>query len=208
MIEGYRLSKLPKYGKTFVAAFALLLIGVVLWMVFLGAMESGMIGTSDELAGSDIIQEGAHQGEVEIPEEEAIEPLIEDSELVTAPNWSDSGEQRVITEADTSAFLDTEPAVPFRDAFESNLEWSMEHFASELLLFFAAGLLFLFTGYSDRLKRFLYIWLGILIFVHAIGMAGMGFCWPANAIMYVVGPLILLTFLVMAVMILKDLGRN
>jgi len=208
MIEEYRLSKLPKYGKTFVGAFAILMIGIVLWMFVLGGMESGMFFSEDETV-AEIAEESVNKyGNIQ--EEESMEPLIEDSELVTPPDWSDSGEQKVITEEDEGKFSDedTEPAIPFWEKFEDNMESSMEHFSSEVLLFFAVGLVFLFTGYSAGAKKFFYIWLPILVVLHAFGVAGYGFCWPSNFIMYVVGPLILLTLLVLAIMILKDLARK
>jgi len=209
MIEEYRLSKLPRYGKIFIAAFAIMIIGVVLWMFVLGGLESGMVGNGD--ATVEEIAEEAVTDLGTIEEEEAMEPLIEDSELVTPPDWSDSGEQKVITEADEEKFADvgdTAPAISFWEKFEENMEISMEHFSSEVLLFFAVGMVFLFTGYGGATKRFFYIFLAVLIVLHAFGVAGYGFCWPADIIMYVIGPIILLTLLVIAVMILKDLGRK
>ena len=203
MFEQYSLSKWPSYGKTFVAVFALLIIGIVLWMFILGAMESKMF-----CSGPTYDEYGV------VPEKEAMEPLFEESELVTPPDWTDSGEQKVITKGDADDFRnlddygELEPNVSFWNQFSANMGWSIEHFASESMLFFAVGFLFLFTGYSTKTKRFLIVWTGVLIVLHAFGTAGFGFCWPSDFLMYGIGPLLLLTLLLMAVMILKDLGRK
>jgi len=200
MFENIKLSRLPGYGKLFVALFTVLVILVVLWMVLLGAMESGIIGEPVQRFDYEAAEEALDQ---------EIEAIMADEQAVTAPNWTDSGQQEPITPEDEEIFEEyAEEELPFWELFREKVGEGLEHISSQALIFFALGLLFLFTGYSIGIKKFFYWLLAILIALYAIGTSGHGFCWPADFLFYSACPLILIILFIMAIMVLKDLGRK
>lgn len=92
--------------------------------------------------------------------------------------------------------------------FKANMTWSLSHLGTQALLYFAVCLLFFMTTYSHKLKKALFWILGILIGLHIFGIAGYGFCWAANMLTYTMGPIIIVIFFLMAVMILVDLCKK
>jgi hypothetical protein len=92
--------------------------------------------------------------------------------------------------------------------FKANMEWSLAHLSTQALLYLAVGLLFMMTTYSHKLKKFFFWLLGILIGLHVLGIAGYGFCWPGNLFTYVPGPIIIVLFFIMSLMILINLGKK
>ena len=204
MFDDFNLTKLPSYGKLFVGLFGVLIIMVIIWMAVLGSMEAGMLGDDDEY------------GEIMEPYEEYdfeadIETIMADEQAVTPPDWADSGHQEPIEPEDIEEFEDfaeEEYALTFWEKLEENLEWAMEHLAAQALLFFAVGLVFIFTTYSAGTKRF-FIWvLMLLIVLHILGMTGSGFCLPANILLWGIGSLLLVWLLIMDVMILVNLRKK
>ena len=196
MTGDLNLAKLPPYGRTFVALFVVLVMIIIIWMVIVGFMEAGLIGAR----------------EVPITYEEYdissdIRTIMDDEQAVTVPNWADSGKQVPIKESDLKKFkgVDPQKALPFTAKFKENVKMALEHISSQALLFFALGVVFMLTTYSSKTKRFFYWLLGILLILHVLGLSGHGFCWPANMLMWVCGPLILIGFFIMAVMVLVDM---
>ncbi len=227
MLNDFNLSKLPGYGKLFVALYTLLVILVVIWMTILGAMEAGIIGDMGpyddemELAG-EYEPYDDNEDEEAAAAEDYDELLIEDS-AVTPPQWGDSGEQEDIAMADTEMFAGPEEEEEYEEEYEGyvededitfwlhfneNMRAAIEHLSSQAMLFFGLGIFFLFSGYSKGTKKLFFWILGILIGLHLLGISGQGFCWPADLLTYSAGPLILIGFFIMGIMILAGLGQK
>ncbi|UCD93619.1 MAG: hypothetical protein JSU69_07555 [Candidatus Zixiibacteriota bacterium] len=204
MLDDFNLTKLPAHGKLFIVLFGILIIMVIIWMALIALMEAGMLGDFGQY------------GETMEPYDEYdfqadMETIMTDEDAVTPPDWADSGRQEPIEPEDIEEFEDfveEEYALTFWEKLKENLEWAMEHLATHALLFFAVGLVFIFTTYSPGTKRF-FIWvLMLLIVLHVLGMSGSGFCTPANILMWVFGPILLVWLLIMDVMILANLKKK
>jgi hypothetical protein len=181
----FQINNLPVYGKTFVKLFCILVLIIIAWMTLLGLMYCGFIGTHDEQC----VSESTVQ----------METMLAGGEAVTDSVWDD-----------TTQAIDDEIVRQNADGwtrFQENVEWALEHAGTQALLFFALGFLLSGTAYSDKAKKSLY-WLGfVLIVLHVVALSGHGFCTPANVLMYVTGPLLLIVFFIMDVMILSGLKK-
>ena len=195
MFSDFSLAALPLHGKLFVALFTVLFLMVIIWSAVVAAINAGLLGDFE------------NYGDYEAATD--IETAMADSEAVTAPDWADSGEQVPIRPEDTLKFKEYEETqLPFSVRFKDNVEWALEHISTQALLYFALGLLFMFTSYSAKTKRFFFWTVAILIFLHVLGLTGHGFCWPANFLLYACGALILILMFVMGVMVLRNLKRK
>jgi len=207
MFNEFNLTKLPPYGKLFVSLFCVLILFVVLWMSILGLMEARIIGapTYDE---EEAFEEYDAQAD--------LETIALDDEAVTTPDWSDSGEQKQIESEDIpeyeeyaeEQFSEDEYALTFWEKFEENIEWSMGHLSTQTLLFFALGLLFIMTTYSAGVKKFFLWLLALLMILHTLGITGIDFCWPAQLLTWVGGPMLLIVLFIMDLMILVNLRQK
>jgi len=75
--------------------------------------------------------------------------------------------------------------------FEHNLKLAHTHINGQTLLFFAIGLVFLFTSVKPKIKV-VTLWIfGVSVFVHAFGLAGQHFHWFYDDILALSGFLIL-----------------
>ncbi len=102
MIENYRISDLPPYGKVFVGIFTALVLCVLLWVAFIYYVDKGMVDQSRlpaYLSQSNATQPG-HSGRAMSPAdsiradslkqaqiEQEAEIVAGDSEAVLAPVW-------------------------------------------------------------------------------------------------------------------------
>ncbi|UCD95091.1 MAG: hypothetical protein JSU69_03305, partial [Candidatus Zixiibacteriota bacterium] len=174
MFNDLTLGKLPPYGKLFVALFSVLVIIVVVWMLMVGAMEAGIVGFDESAYEEEWYDE--YEFEMDVDE------IMSDEEAVTPPDWTDSGEQEPIEPEDIEKFEEEyeEEEYPFWLRFEDNAIRALEHIGSRAILYFAVGLIFMFTTYPAGAKKFFFWLLGILLILHVIGVTGHGFCWPAN----------------------------
>jgi hypothetical protein len=213
-MDDFKLHRLHPCGKVLVGFFAVMVMVAMIWMALVGMMESGMIG---DYAKDYIDLDESYEEYVEQQDYTAdMNEIMSDDEAVTAPQWEDSGQEESIEpedldefeapdEEDISAF---EVESTFWDQFKENMEWSLSHLSTQALLYLAVGLLFMMTTYSHKLKRFFFWLLGILIGLHVLGIAGYGFCWPGNLFTYIPGPIIIVLFFIMALMILINLGKK
>jgi hypothetical protein len=186
-----KLHDLPGYGKTFVGLFCVLVIGVVLWMSFLGLIHAGIIGYHyDDCPSDNVLQ---------------MEAMLAQDDHDDTSIWTDTTtidqQKKAMTQAEQGRLNNWH-------RFRDNLEWALEHAGSQVLLYFAVGFLLMMTTYSDKAKKRLY-WLGFFVIIlHVIGMSGCGFCLPANIMIYTTGPLLLIIFLIISIMILVDLKKK
>ena len=75
--------------------------------------------------------------------------------------------------------------------FEHNLKLAHTHINGQTLLFFAIGLVFLFTSVKPKIK-IATLWIfGVSVFVHAFGLAGQHFHWIYDDLLALSGFLIL-----------------
>lgn len=184
----FQLSTLPEYSKTFALLFCLLVLGIIMWMILLGFMHAGILGTHND--------PGLSENTVK------MEGMLAESEGVTESVWDDT--LGILAEDDEFEHavddLSDEWAM-----FQENVEWTLEHVGVQSLLFFAIGFLFMGTGIAGKTKKRIY-WSGfVLIVLHMLGLSGCGFCTPANILLYVTGPLILVVFFAMTIMIMIGL---
>ncbi|MEW5924838.1 MAG: hypothetical protein AB1746_12715 [Candidatus Zixiibacteriota bacterium] len=206
MPNDFNLTKLPPYGKLFVTLFCILVLFIVVWMTILGMMEARLIGDfSNEEQAFEEYDAQADLNTIEL-----------DDKAVTAPDWSDSGEQEPIdseTLDDYEEYAEDqvdedEEALTFWEKFKENMEWAIEHLSTQTMIFFGLGLLFIFTTYSAGVKKFFLWFPALLIFLHALGISGYDFCWPAKFFIWVCGPLLLITLFIMSLMILTNVRKK
>jgi len=208
IMEDFKLYKLPRCGKVFVAFFCIMVMVAMIWMAIVGLMESGCYAPYE----SELLEEETY--EEEVPIEEVEESIPE--EAVTPPEWEDSGQQEIIETEDEEYFEEEDEEAYEEDEFEyggwtqfdENMRWSLEHLSSQALLYLSVCLLFFLTTYSHKLKKALFWILGILIGLHVFGIVGYGFCWPANFLTYFCGPIIIVLFFIMALMVMINLGKK
>lgn len=187
----FRIHELPPYGKTFVGLFCILVLIVLVWMTMLGLLHAGLIGY--------------HYEDCPTTNTLKMEAMLATQEATVDPLWDDSGEVLVNNDP---LFQEKAGHLSNWHIFRDNLEWAIEHAGTQTLLFFALGLVFMFTTYSDKAKKRMY-WIGfILIALHVIALSGCGFCLPANILVYTSGPLLLLVFAIMSIMVLANLKKK
>ncbi len=89
-----------------------------------------------------------------------------------------------------------------------NLGLAHTHVNGQTLLFFALGLLFLFTSVGLKTKKRILWTFGITILVHTVGLSGEGFHWIFDDLLAISGVLLLILIAYMCLMIYVDLGRK
>ncbi len=202
-MKDFNLHKLPPCGKLFVGFFCIMVLLAMIWMAAVQVTESSLFVPYESEPYIDEDVEG-----------EAIE-FEEDMDITdaeTPPEWEDSGQQEEIGPEDTEYFEEEEPE-EFEEDYEysgwvqfiDNLQWSLMRLATFALLYFAVGLLFFFTTYSYKSKKFLYWFLGIFIILFVISILGYGFCWTAMYLTHFCGSVIAFLMFIMALLILVNL---
>lgn len=234
MLDKFRLNNLPGYGKVFVGLFTALMLVVAGWAAFLVYFEK--VVEMDEYYDESYTEEAWNGDEEYTNNNEAIAEearqedaglLAEDSEAVLAPIWDSTFAGREV-QADSVSNVEhfrdrdkemaVEGEVPMDDNdevglyeegdFEENVKLAHTHVNGQTLLFFAIGLVFLFTTVSGGIKKTLYWIFGPAVLLHLVGLAGQGYGEFYEIALVVSGSAILLSLAVMAVLIFLDLGRK
>lgn len=117
--------------------------------------------------------------------------------------------------ADTLKVLEKKPepkpeqAPPsFQRRLKHNVKLAHTHINGQTLLFFAMGLVFLFTSARPKIKKLIFWVFAISIVIHNIGLTGENFHWLYYEMVAVSGVLILVCLAYMAVVIYADLLRK
>ena len=92
-----------------------------------------------------------------------------------------------------------------RLSLEHNVKLAHVHINGQTLLFFAIGLVFLFTSVKAKIKKTVFWVFGVSVFVHAIGLTGQHFHWFYDDILAISGFLILGSIAYMAFVIYVNL---
>jgi hypothetical protein len=89
-----------------------------------------------------------------------------------------------------------------------NLGLAHTHINGQTLLFFAMGLVFLFTSAKPKIKKTVFWSLGLSVLTHVIGLSGEGYHWIFDDLLTLSGVVMLITIVYMALLIFVDLARN
>ena len=179
MIENMRLSDLPSYGKVFVAVFTSLMLCVCLWAAFIYSVEKGMVESDRLPAYLTVDDPSTAAGSPEdSPHHEAVGGTAHDVDA--------NGEESALRE---------------------NVGLAHTHINGQTLLYFAIGLIFLFTAAPAKTKKVVYWLFGFSILVHTIGLSGEGFHWFFDDILALSGVTLVVVIAYMALMIYIDLAR-
>lgn len=228
---GYYLRDLPPFAKVFTGIFTTLMIFVCLWAMLIFYVEKGMI---EEGVVPAYLQDNAElnqEGRLDTPEEiaEDIEDIQADEKSELAPIWDSTFAGRP-AEADSASMVeymadkDTQLAVyePETDEMGAddeeyegphghlrhNVGLAHTHINGQTLLFFAIGLVFLFTSAAPKIKKTVYWVFGVSVLVHAIGLTGEGYFWLWDDLLAISGVALLVVILYMALLIYVDLGKK
>lgn len=238
MIDNIRLSELPPYGKLFVALFTTLMLLVGVWAAFIYYVEKGMVDTDHLPAYLDVPEEAVtgtdeeeFQEDLHMQEDAAM--LAEDSGAVLAPIWDTNFaglevhvdslsniehfrqvDEEMEAEAreygydgDYDRPYDVDETGEARD-LRRNVGLAHTHINGQTLLFFAIGLVFLFTSAPPRTKKIVYWLFGISVFLHAVGLSGEGYHWLFDDILAISGVAIVVVIVHMALLIYVDLAKK
>ncbi len=225
MLDKYRLSNLPGYGKLFVAIFTTLMLLVVFWAMFIFYVSRGMVGEDTKLPAyltDDAQVVGTEEADsvADIDLQETADQLQEDSEAVLAPVWdSDFAGLEVHVDSGTNVkkFREREAQMQTGSQslddddepdFEENVGLAHTHVNGQTLLYFAMGFVFLFTSVSPKIKKSVYWIFGISILLHAIGLTGQGYYGIFDDTLAISGVALLVIIVYMALLIYVDLGHS
>ena len=92
--------------------------------------------------------------------------------------------------------------------FRYNVGLAHTHINGQTLLFFAIGMIFLFTSTPDKTKKTVLWIFGISVFIHAIGLTGHHYHWFFDDILAISGVALLVVIAYMALRIYVDLGKQ
>ncbi len=95
-----------------------------------------------------------------------------------------------------------------RRRLKHNVKLAHTHINGQTLLFFAMGLVFLFTSVPSKFKKMVFWLFAVSVVVHNIGLTGENYHWVFNEMIIVSGILILVSIAYMALMIYIDLLRK
>ncbi|MCX6826123.1 MAG: hypothetical protein NTV06_02475 [candidate division Zixibacteria bacterium] len=198
MWEDFNLTKLPPYGKVFVGLFVALMLAVTLWATTLALLESGLFGEVDT---SDKAQQ-------QYDYTSDIDAIASDSLAVTPPDWVDSGQQEPITGDDLDKFSTDSKSDWGLSKWVDNLKLSHVHLNGHTALFFALGLVFMFSTVSAKKKKIVYWIFAIGIILHAIGLIGLDYSIYAGILIFIGGVPLLASILYMVFKIFGDLRKK
>ena len=219
--------KLPSFSplaKLFVGLVTTLMLLVCLWAVWIYQVSKGEVD-EDHLPA--YLQSKTQDN---LTPEQEIDAIASDSETVLAPVWDSShagepekldstdidsmeelAETEEVPEASDSSALPVGSNEPYVDG-ESHLRYNLglahTHVNGQTLLFFALGLLFLFTSVKPKTKRIVLWSFAACILIHAVGLSGQGFNWIFDDILALSGVVMLALIAYMCLMIYVDLGRT
>jgi hypothetical protein len=220
LFERYRLSDLPPFAKLFVAIFTSLMLLVCLWAVWIFYETKGKIGDDAlplYMQTTSIPVDSATVSE-EISQD--IAEIAIDSEAVQAPVWDSiqAGEEQPLDSSEVAriAFLAIAQQQASAEAertsteskFRRNLGLAHTHVNGQTLLFFAIGVVFLFTSVAPATKKIIYWIFGLGVVMHAAGLTGQGYHWIWDDLLAMTGVLMLVVIVYMALMIFVDLGKS
>ena len=220
LFERYRLSDLPPFAKLFVAIFTLLMLLVCLWAVLIFYETKGKIGNDAlplYMQTDSVVTDSAAMSE-EITQD--IAEIAADSEAVQAPVWdsTQAGEEQPLDSAEVARIAllamaqqqaaDDAERTSTESRFRHNLGLAHTHVNGQTLLFFAIGVVFLFTSVAPKTKKIIYWVFGICIVLHAAGLTGQGYCWVWNDLLAITGVLMLVVIVYMALLIFVELGKS
>lgn len=208
-----RLSQLPGYGKWFVGMFTLMMLCVVMWAMWMLAIEYGKF-EPDRQPAVEIVPDS-----VQVYDDDISADIASDSEVVLAPEWDsihageelpiDSAEIKQMAQAEKNSREDENESDPERAyrRLRHNVSLAHTHINGQTLLFFAIGLIFLFTSVAARTKTIAFIVFGLSVIVHNVGLSGKGFASIFDDMLAISGVLILAAIVYMALMIFAELLR-
>jgi hypothetical protein len=215
MVEIIKLSNLPPFAKVFVGIFTTLMLLVCAWAVTILYVEKGMVKegqgplylSNEETSADDLTRQ------------EEAEPYAEDSGAVLAPIWDSdfAGRDLPADSLTKSEYLrqrylkmmaEQNKENEEQPNFHENIHLAHTHVNGHTLLFFAMGVVFLFTSVKPRVKKIVYWIFGISVVLHAIGLTGEGYHWFFDDILIVSGVAILAGIVYMAMRIYVDLIKS
>ena len=203
LISTLQLRNLPPYGKTFVGIFTTLLLCVCIWAVWIYTARYGKVDAQNlpaYLSSNDLKAD--------------IEELKSDSSAVMAPVWDSMqvGKEQPV-DSTTIEAIKRSPAPKF--SVETNttdpdedLGLAHTHVNGQTLLFFAIGLIFLFSSATPKAKKILYWVFGLSVLAHNLGLSFRSCSELFGDLLAISGVLILLTIAYMAFVIFVDLAKN
>jgi len=108
----------------------------------------------------------------------------------------------------TRSPLNNESSEKEQPDFEENVKLAHTHINGQTLLFFAMGLVFLFTSVPSKFKKIVFWLFAVSVVVHNIGLTGENYHWVFEELIMISGILILVSIAYMAFMIYADLLRK
>jgi hypothetical protein len=150
------------------------------------------------------------------PEEE-IEEILTDSSAVMAPIWDETHrgeEQRLDSVAlmqkmrEQKKVAESQEREAVRPTLRENVGLAHTHINGQSLLFFALGIIFLFTSVNPRAKTIMFAVFGAAIVLHNIGLSGRGYSVVFDDILAVSGVIMLFSIVYMALMIFAELLKG
>ena len=227
-MDQFRLQNLPPYAKLFVALFTTLMLLVVGWSMFIFYVDKGMVEEGSRPDYYDKWGADSDDGVISPTEDEMINEDVDaiggDEESVLAPIWDSAvAGQDVKVDSATmkSAFADRERQLEEESLdpgngtsneryaqLRRNVGLAHTHINGQTLLFFALGVVFLFTSVAASRKK-LVLWVfAVAVVVHAIGLSGETFHWIFDDILAVSGVTLLVVIPYMALLIYVDLSKK
>lgn len=220
MIDQFQIRNLPPTGKLFVGVFTALMLAVCVWAVFIYVVHEGLVTSDDPLA---YMKEQAVEAR-----QYDIESILADSNSVLAPIWDSifAGREARVDSASMVVFFAHADSVlralekdsVFLDEYDyelgstkhlrRNVGLAHTHINGQTLLFFAIGIVFLFTSAPPKTKKIVYWMFGVAVLVHAIGLSGRWFGSFFDDILAISGVILLLLIAYMALVIFVDLTRK
>lgn len=226
-MNGYfHLRDLPPQAKLFVGLFTALMLCVCLWAIGMlyesqGKPDNAHLPAYLQSATTDTVMIRDVPPDVQ----KDIHEIWEDSAAVLAPQWDSQSAGRtqkldsatIARIAHRSLHENDEQNISGRAAdqdernerrFRRNLGLAHTHVNGQTLLFFAIGLVFLFSSASAKTKRILFWVFGVAVFFHAIGLTKRHTHWVFDDMLAVSGVAILVSICYMALIIFMDLARK
>jgi hypothetical protein len=203
LIRTFHLRNLPPYAKTFVGIFTALMLCVSVWAVWIYTARYGKV---------DVQNLPAYLGTNDLKAD--IEELKSGTSAVMAPVWDtmQAGKEQPIDSATIEA-IKRQPIPKFgveRNAADQDEDLGLAHthINGQTLLFFAIGLIFLFSSATPKSKKIVYWIFGLSILGHNLGLSFRSCSGMFGDLLAISGVLILLSIAYMAFVIFTDLAQK
>ena len=219
-MNNIKLQNVPTYAKLFVGMLTTLMLFICLWAVFLLYVDKGKV-SEGTLPPYLLPENSLSQEYIPTQEElvEDIEMISDDSLARLAPIWDSiiSGEETSIDSVTMSKYFTQASVKDNTDEVESNSDYkhlrhnvglAHTHINGQTLLFFALGLVFLFTSVKPKMKKILLIVFGSAILLHAVGLSGEGFHWFYDDILALSGLTLLVIIPYICFLVFVDLLKK